>query len=394
MADILESSLKNLASFQAKYSIFIIIFMLIITGFLAMGLTKISVQSDINKGMPQDLPIFKITDRINDKFGNQDAVLVVIKLDKNFAEKDSLIDIRDPKILNFLGKLEENLKKEDLIENVQSAGSIFNQIEIPNNLEQSRFILSQVPSSEMFFNKDYSATIMIISADLGSGPDKIEDLNKLIRENIEYSQKPKGVEVMVTGTPPMEAMVMDLLIHDAMFTLLIAAVIIFILLILMEKSITKGLLIFLPLLLGITWTLGVMGWLSIKLSIATVSIGAMILGLGVEYGVFIVTRYKEEREHKAQLESLQIAISGVGSSIIGSGSTTIVGFLALTFSVMPMLRDLGVTLALGIGFSLFIAVFINPSLIILEENFEKWITRRKHEKHSKKLNDHKNKKWD
>ena len=192
MADILESSLKKLASFQAKYSIFIIIFMLIITGFLAMGLTKISVQSDINKGMPQDLPIFKITDRINDKFGNQDAVLVVIGLDKNSVDKDAPIDIRDPRVINFLVKLEENLKKEDLVENVQSVGSVFNQIGEPHSIEESKLILSHVPNSEVFFNKDYSATIMAISADLGSGQEKVKELNNLIKENIEYSKNQKA----------------------------------------------------------------------------------------------------------------------------------------------------------------------------------------------------------
>ena len=394
MADILESLLKKLAYFQMKYSVFVIIFMLLATGFLAVGLTKISIESDIDKGMPQDLPIFKITDKINDKFGNQDAVLVVVKLDENSVDKDTPVDIRDPRVINFLVKLEENLKKEDLVENVQSVGSVFNQIGEPNSVEESRLILSHVPNSEMFFNKDYSATIISISADLGSGQEKVKELNNIIKENIEYSQKPKGIKTMITGTPPMRVMVLDLLVHDAIFTLLIAAIIIFILLLLMERSFTKSLLIFLPLLLGITWTLGVMGWLSIKLSIATVGIGAMILGLGVEYGVFIVTRYKEERKIKSQLESLQTAVSGVGSSIIGSGSTTIVGFLALTLSIMPMLRDLGITLALGIGFSLFIAVFINPSLIIAEENFERWVTQKRHEKHSKKLRKHKNKKWD
>jgi len=383
MIDVLESLLKKLAYFQMKYSVFIIIFMLLVTGFLSIGLTKISIESDIDKGMPHDLPIFKITDKINDKFGNQDAVLVVVKLDENSVDKDNPVDIRDPRVINFLVKLEENLKKEDLVENVQSVGSIFNQIGKPNSLEESKLILSHVPNSEMFFNKDYSATIMIISADLGSGQEKVKELDNIIKEDIEYSQKPRGIKTMITGTPPMRAMVLDLLVHDAIFTLLIAAIIIFILLLLMERSFTKSLLIFLPLLLGITWTLGIMGWLSIKLSIATVGIGAMILGLGVEYGVFIVTRYKEERETKSQLDSLQTAVSGVGSSIIGSGSTTIVGFLALTLSVMPMLRDLGITLALGIGFSLFIAVFINPSLIIAEENFEKWIAQRRHKKHSK-----------
>jgi len=394
MADILESLLKKLASFQMKYSVFIIIFMLFVTGFLAIGLTKISIESDIDKGMPKDLPIFKITDKINDKFGNQETVLIVIKLDENSVDKESPIDIRDPRVINFIINLEENLKKEDLVENVQSIGSIFNQIGKPNSLEESKLILSHVPNSEAFFNKDYSATIIAVSSDLGSGQEKVKELNKVIKENIEYSQKPKGIKTMVTGTPPMRVMVFDLLVHDAIFTLLIAAIIIFILLLLMEKSFTKSLLIFLPLLLGITWTLGIMGWLSIKLSIATVGIGAMILGLGVEYGVFVVTRYKEERETKTQLESLQTAVSSVGSSIIGSGSTTIIGFLALTLSVMPMLRDLGIILAMGIGFSLFIAVFINPSLIIAEENFEKWLTHRKHEKHSKKLKKYKNKKWD
>ena len=393
MADVLESLLKKLASFQMKYFVFVIIFMLLVTGFLSIGLAKISIESDIDKGMPQDLPIFKITDKINDKFGNQDAVLVIVKLDENSVDKDSPIDIRDQRVINFLVNLEKNLKKEDLVENIQSVGSVFNQIGKPNSLEESKLILSHIPNSEMFFNKDYSATIMIISADLGSGQEKVKELNNIIKENIEYSQKPKGIKTMITGTPPMRVMVLDLLVHDAIFTLSIAAIIIFILLLLMERSFTKSLLIFLPLLLGITWTLGIMGWLSIKLSIATVGIGAMILGLGVEYGVFIVTRYKEERETKTQLESLQTAVSGVGSSIIGSGSTTIVGFLALTLSVMPMLRDLGITLALGIGFSLFIAVFINPSLIIAEENFENWITQRRHEKHSKKLKKRKNKKW-
>ena len=60
---------------------------------------------------------------------------------------------------------------------------------------------------------------------------------------------------------------------------------------------------------------------------------------------------------------------------------------------MPMLGDLGITLALGIGFSLIIAVLVNPSIIILEENFEKWWIYNRHKKHSKKIEEHKNKKW-
>ena len=122
-----------------------------------------------------------------------------------------------------------------------------------------------------------------------------------------------------------------------------------------------------------------MGWLNLKLSVATVGIGAMILGLGVEYGVFLNTRYKEERDKgKTQLEALKIAVPAIGSAILGSGLTTIVGFLALTLSVMPMLQDLGKSLAIGIGFSLFISIFIAPAIIIIFEDLGIIFARKMH----------------
>ena len=394
MTDFLESSLMKLASFQKKNALAIFVLVLVITLFLGIGLTKFAIESDIEKEMPQDLPIFKINDEISDKFGGQDVVLVVVQLDKESDDKEAPVDIRDPRIIKFLMELENNLKQEDLIENVQSVGTIFNQFGEPQSLEQVRTILSQVPSSEMFFNKDYSITLLYISTDVGSSEDKVKELTEIVSEKIETSMKPVGIKTLITGTPPMMVTLLDLIVRDAAFTLVIAALLILVLLIIMEKSFTKAILVFFPLILGITWTLGTMGWLDIKLSIATAGIGAMILGLGVEYGIFLVTRYKEEREHHNQTDSLQTAVSGVGSSIVGSGLTTVVGFLSLAFSVMPMLRDLGITLALGVGFSLFIAIFANPSIIILEENFERWITHRRHKKHSRKLDEHKEKKWD
>jgi predicted RND superfamily exporter protein len=85
--------------------------------------------------------------------------------------------------------------------------------------------------------------------------------------------------------------------------------------------------------------LGIMGQLNLPLSIATVGVSAMILGLGTEYGIFLLERYQEEREKdKSIKESMKIALPAVGSGIIGSGATTIAGFLALTISVMPMLK--------------------------------------------------------
>ena len=127
--------------------------------------------------------------------------------------------------------------------------------------------------------------------------------------------------------------------------------------------------VFNPLIFGLIWTLGTMGWFGLPLSMVTAGVGAMILGLGVEYSVFLVSRYEEERENGAsQEDSISTALEEVGTPIIGSSTTTIIGFLALTMSAMPMLRDLGLTLAIGIFYSVLASLLVNPAFIVLQEN--------------------------
>jgi predicted RND superfamily exporter protein len=107
----------------------------------------------------------------------------------------------------------------------------------------------------------------------------------------------------------------------------------------------------------------------------------MILGLGVEYGVFMLSRYTEERaKNNGQLDSLRTTVRGIGSAIIGSGLTVIVGFGVLAFATVPMIQHLGETLALGIAFCLLAALFVNPVFILLEEDYEYWNTHMKLEK--------------
>jgi hypothetical protein len=73
----------------------------------------------------------------------------------------------------------------------------------------------------------------------------------------------------------------------------------------------------------------------------------------------------------------------VGIGILGSATTTIVGFLALTLSVMPMLQHLGLSLALGIFYCLLAALFIEPVFIIKMEEWEYHFANRLHDKFAK-----------
>ncbi len=392
---LIEGMLKKLAETQSRHYKIMFLITLIVTIILASGLTKLEIQTDMNKEMPQDLPVFKVADKVSDTFGGQDIILVLIRLDPDSNIQSAPKDIRDPKVIQSLVDLEDLLASESSIDNIQSVGTVFGAMGgVPSTLDDVRTTLSSIPDSAMFFNKDYSATLLYAYTSVGSSEEKTRAVTDSIDNYIEQVSKPPGIKMSVTGTLPMRIVILDLLVHDAGFTIIVAALIILGLLIIMQGSFSKAILVFIPLSMGLIWTIGAMGWLGIPLSIATVGLGAMILGLGVEYGVFIVTRYNEERDKgMTQRESLLMTVPLVGYAIFGSATTTMAGFLALLASTMPMMQHLGFALALGIFFSLTAAVVANPPLILIGEKISYNRTHKKHRKYSQKLDKHKNRTW-
>lgn len=372
MADILEKNLKKLALMQREYTRIFAVSFLIITIVLGIGLKDLSINSDIRKEMPLELPIYKLNDRISDKFGGADTVVIAVQLDESVNSKSAVRDIRDPRVIQSLIFLDEALRSENDVTSVTSPASLFRGKETvsPEEITEK---LRNTPQASMFFSSDRRTTLMFVAADIGSGEEKIQSFSRLIQEQIEYTPKPPGVKFSITGQPILRLTIFDLLKRDAVFTLMVAAVLIFLLLIAMQRSFTQALLIFIPLSTGLIWTMGTLGWLGIPLSIATVALSSMLLGLGVEYGVFVVSRYKEERDKNfSQLDSLKTTVHGIGTAVIGSGLTTIVGFGVLSFATMPMIQHLGQTLALGIAYCLLAALFVNPVLILLAEDYESW----------------------
>ncbi|RLG25159.1 hypothetical protein DRN76_03120 [Methanosarcinales archaeon] len=370
MPALFDKVLKAIARYQKKYTRELLIIIILVTILLGTGLKDMTINSDVRSEMPRDHPIFKLNDKINDKFGGQDTVVIAVKIDESVNSKKAVRDIRDSRVIESLLFLDESLKDESMVQSVTSPASFFRSMDEISDDDVSQ-VIEKNPAIEKFFSRDYRMTLMYVSADIGADDAKIQSFIDIVHEKIDYTPKPPGIKFGITGSPVLRVSIFDLLKSDALTTLLIAAGIILVLLFVMEKSYTRGLLIFIPLSLGLIWTVGTLGWLGIPLSIATVCLSSMILGLGVEYGVFMVTRYKEERDKgRSQSDSLETTVHGIGTAIIGSGLTTIVGFGVLSFSSVPMMQHLGQSLALGIFYSFMAALFANPVLMMLEEDFE------------------------
>ncbi len=127
MADFLETNLKRLAEIQRKHTKLLAVLVVLITIFLGIGLKDLTINSDIRKEMPTELPIFKLNDEIADKFGGEDTVVIAVKLDDSVDSKNAVRDIRDPRVIKSLMLLEDNLQAEASISAIASPARVIIQ---------------------------------------------------------------------------------------------------------------------------------------------------------------------------------------------------------------------------------------------------------------------------
>jgi hydrophobe/amphiphile efflux-3 (HAE3) family protein len=375
----LERGLERLAKIQCRYYIPIIILSLAITSLVALGLPNVRIQSDLTEILPQDLPVIVYQNRISETFGGADSVFVLVRLDDECVSDNCVKDIRDPRVIRMLRDIEGNLPGRAGVNSVFSPASLFpDRNAIPPTLEGVKFAFSQFPQIEESFNRDFSATLVLISSSIGGEQEKINRFTEAIEDELEGVEMPPGVALSVTGVPQLTADIFTLLQEDAVNVTVIAGVIILVLLLILTRNILRTFQTYTPVLFSLIWTFGLLGWLDIALSVATAAIGAFIIGLGIEYGIFWVKRFEECRKEGGSIErSVHTAVAGIGSAITSSATTTIIGFMALTLTILPLIQILGITVALSILFSLLATLLVSPAFVLAEEKLIERFKRRR-----------------
>lgn len=386
LTNVIQKALFRFSRFQQKHFLFFTAFILIFTLLLSSGLSDLSLQSDFAKMNPTDPPITKLTGEINTDFLSLNSIVIVIELDDSVDSKYSPIDIRDPEIMKFLLRLDKNLREEISITQVSSLGSIFSISGVPEDIDDIKKVLDKIPQTKKLINSDYSMTLAVVEADFGDDSKKIKEASEKVDEIILQSSPPAGIKIVTTGDAPLGATIFDLIINDAVKTSFIAFAFILILLLIILRSLRKALVILIPLMTGICWNFSILGLLDIAINIGTAGISAMLIGLGVEYGIFLMSRFDEERKISSFSKALETATSSIGASIFSSGGTTIIGFVALSASIFPVLAELGQVLAIGISMLLVATIFITPIAIIFDDKISSLFKKRNNNKKKQKRN--------
>ena len=90
----------------------------------------------------------------------------------------------------------------------------------------------------------------------------------------------------------------------------------------------------------------------------------ILIGVGTDYSVFVIARYREERVNGSSVEeAVETSVTWAGESIATSGATVIISFLALTLTSVVYLRTIGMVVGLGVLVALSVALTLVPAII-------------------------------
>ncbi len=114
------------------------------------------------------------------------------------------------------------------------------------------------------------------------------------------------------------------------------------------------------------WTFGLAGYLSVPMTMATMAVLPILIGLGIDFSIQFHNRYQEEvTRSRTTGEALIASISRMFPVVGIALLATIIGFITLYISKVPMIRDFGMVLAIGIVISYIVALFLLHSIIYL-----------------------------
>jgi uncharacterized protein len=127
-------------------------------------------------------------------------------------------------------------------------------------------------------------------------------------------------------------------------------------------------LIFIPLILSNIWTAGVAGATVGSLNTFTSFVNAILIGLGVEFGVHLYARFREERSSGLPLEDAVVrAWDLVGGACTSAALTSAAGFAALWAAHFSGFKQLGWLLSLGLVLTLMAEIVLMPLLFTVME---------------------------
>ena len=339
-----KSLIPDMSGFAKKitkvFPIFLVVFALLVPpAYYGYDKTNDEVYYDMGECLPQDIEYVVANSKLRDELDIASTHMLL--LDSSLSSKDvhSMIDemkqVDGVKyVLGLESLVDASIPEEMLPESVTSL------------LESDRWEL-------LLINSEYKVASDAVNT-------QIDELNAILKK-----YDPDG---MLIGEAPCMKDMIETTGHDFEVVNAVSIIAIFVIILLVEKSLSLPFILIAVIELAIFINLGLPHYLGQSLPfIAPICISTIQLGATVDYAILMTTRYKAERSSgKGKREAVSIALGTSIPSIIVSG----MGLFAATFGVavysnIDIISSMCMLMARGAVISMLCVIFILPAMLML-----------------------------
>ncbi len=333
--------MDRLSGFICKrFWVFLILFALLVTpAYYGYSKTNDEVYYDMGQCLPEDLPFVKANEKLSEDFNVSSTLMLLVDADtpaKQVKEMAGEMEKVDgvAYVLGLDSLLGDRIPEEIIPDSVK------------NTLQSDNWKL-------LLVNSEYHAASDAVNR-------QIDTLNGILKR-----YDPDG---MLIGEAPCMKDMIETTDHDFDVVNAVSIVAIFLIILLVEKSLTLPFILIAVIELAIFINLGLPHYLGQSLPfIAPICISTIQLGATVDYAILMTTRYKSERKKGADKRTaVNTALTASIPSILVSG----LGLFAATFGVavysdIDIISSMCMLMARGAIVSMLCVIFFLPALLLL-----------------------------
>lgn len=328
---------------------------------------NLEIDSSFNTLFPEGGEHLRLQEIVSHEFGSTDQVYILYTLDDEIADKTRLQDIRDPEVFASIDRLKVSLLDEPSVDSVFSINDLFyaEYGKLPESLEESKeFLQGLSVAYDPFIAKDFSAANLVVNINIQDKQGALQKAQAIIERKIAEASVPVGVEVVLTGDPPLINRIMNLLITDNLKTVVFAIVAIVVLLSFFFRSVPLSIITTSSVVVSLIWLAGTMHIFGMRLTMMTAAVGAMMVGMGIDYAIHVTHSFLEKKSLRGMFKEIQ-------GALVASALTTIAGFIAMLFATGPSSKTQGAVLSFGILYAFLSAVLFLPTLLSIYKKLAK-----------------------
>jgi len=367
-----QKPLERYAKFVSHHAPVVLAIFFIFTIFMGYQASLMKTVGTSQKDwLPEDIEVINTFELIADQFaGSFSSATIVVEAAPGYAGSDEIRDVRDPEVLRYVDVLAERAKLVYGVVSAESAADVIKEAnggKIPSSLRSVKSLLehNEMAKQQMSNYICDDNTMSVVRLKLQEDVDEarvVEGLNEVIK-----GDKPPGVVVELSGDPVAEVTMRELA-HETMGkTSFVSFALIIVILIIIFASLKYGLIPLLTIVFGLIWANGTLVLAGFNITPQTSGVMAMIMGIGIDFGIQVTKRFRFELRTQKREDAMVDTLKNVFYPMVITTIAAMTGFLCLGLGKLPVMKDMGTMMAVGVVFCAIAALTVVPAVLVLLE---------------------------